>query len=254
MDLDTRAWRAADGVRASAQGVDPMAQITELRREKQARRRSQAVAAVVGTVLVVAGAGWLVGSQVAGRADSPPPASTVATPLPGGGLKLGPSVGSHMNPPIEAHAPKQWVVDRDSAPYVRLTRGSMTIEIQGPIISLIEPTKWGANYPPIGPAGYAHWLRSNGARVVVLDDRTVMVDGEEVPQLTLMVRESPWYLGYAGTRDAPTLNEGDVVTITVIEVRGETILVASFGAESDGERAELRAATELVLSTMRLPE
>lgn len=236
-----------------------MAQMTELRREDKTRRRNSSALAAVGVTVLITGAGWFAMTQMGDDPDSAPPASTVTTPSPDGDLDVGLSVGSHMNPPIDAHAPKSWVVDADLEPVVRLTRGSMTIEIQGPMVGLIRPTnRGGANYPPIGPAGYAHWLRSNGAGVEVLEDQMVTVDGEQVPQLRVIVLESPWFLGEVpgmGDTDAlwQTFNEADEVTITVIEVHGKPIVVASFGAETDADRAELQAATEFVLSTMKLP-
>lgn len=260
MDLDTRARRAADGVRTSVQGVDPMAQITELRHEEHTRRRSKTVAAVVGTVVVVASAGWLVGWQSSGDPGSAPPASTPTTSPPNGEFQAGQPIGSHMNPPMEAKAPKSWAVDEDVAPWVRVTRGSLTVEIQGPMNGLITTVNGDCcYYPGFKNDGYANWLRTWGAGVDVLEDGMVAVEGEQVAQLTLRVRESPWFLGEVrgmAEVEGPwtELHKGDVVTITVLEVDGETMLVASHGAETGVEARELRSAHEFVLSTLELPD
>ena len=158
---------------------------------------------------------------------------------------------------MQAKAPDSWEVSVDAGPRVRMTRGSMAIEIQGPIIGRITIDGRYFNYPPVPAEGYAYWLRDWSP--AVLEDRTITVDGKQVPQITREIQEDRWMLGeVAGMAGSdfgpwPILHEGDVVTVTVIEVKGKTMLVASYGAENDTERAHLQAATELVLSTLKLP-
>lgn len=69
MSIDTRARRAADGVRASAQGVNPMAQLGLLKREAKARRRAGVVFAVAVIAALVAAGGLLYGAKVLDSAD-----------------------------------------------------------------------------------------------------------------------------------------------------------------------------------------
>lgn len=77
MSVDTRARRAADGVRASARGVNPMTQLAQLKREDKTRRRAAAVVAVavVGATAVLGG--WLVaGSRLASNDPAQPASQT----------------------------------------------------------------------------------------------------------------------------------------------------------------------------------
>ena len=55
MSIDTRVRRAADGVHASARGVNPMTQLLELKEESRSRRREGLVVAAVAVVVVVVG-------------------------------------------------------------------------------------------------------------------------------------------------------------------------------------------------------
>jgi len=56
MSIDTRAQRAADGVHASARGVDPMSQIVDLKREVKTRQRTGLVVTAAVVLAVVLGA------------------------------------------------------------------------------------------------------------------------------------------------------------------------------------------------------
>ena len=58
MSIDTRAQRAADGVHASARGVDPMTQFVDLNREVRTRRRTALTVTAAAVVIVAL---WLVG-------------------------------------------------------------------------------------------------------------------------------------------------------------------------------------------------
>ena len=55
MSIDTRAQRAADGVHASARGVDPMTQITDLKREVKNRQRTGMVVTAAAVLVLVLG-------------------------------------------------------------------------------------------------------------------------------------------------------------------------------------------------------
>lgn len=71
MSIDTRAQRAADGVHASARGVDPMTQITDLKREVKNRQRTAVVVTAAAVLVLVLGVlafstRWL-GSDELGR-------------------------------------------------------------------------------------------------------------------------------------------------------------------------------------------
>ena len=70
MSIDTRARRAADAVHASARGVDPMTQITDLKREVRTRQRAGMVVTAAVVLVVVLGAlafstRWLGSDEVA---------------------------------------------------------------------------------------------------------------------------------------------------------------------------------------------
>lgn len=58
MSIDTRARRAADGVRASARGVNPMTKLAQLKRDDKTRRRAGAVVAVAVVATAVVLGGW----------------------------------------------------------------------------------------------------------------------------------------------------------------------------------------------------
>lgn len=73
MSIDTRAQRAADGVHASARGVDPMTQIVELKREVKTRQRT-GVAVAAAVVLVVVAGTFFATTRLLGSDDSSLPA------------------------------------------------------------------------------------------------------------------------------------------------------------------------------------
>ncbi|HEX5017769.1 MAG TPA: hypothetical protein VFX15_09305 [Actinomycetes bacterium] len=220
--------------------------------------------AAVATTLAVAavGIGWFFVQQ-GGDADSSPavPASTpTAAAIE---LVPGETVGSHLTPSLVATAPKQWAVANDGA-YVNLgSDDGMFIEIDGPLLQVFDPkTSSGTDIPP---DGFANWLRDH-PWLTVLDDREVLIDGERFPQLTVKVVKG-FYKPELGSvvslgRSAdmaesgrwPQIAEGRVLTQTVLEVDGETMVVSAYGAEDDEQRAELDAAQHMVLSTMELPD
>ena len=266
MNLDTRARRAADGVRASTGGVDPMAQMAELKHEDKTRRRTSAVVVVGTTVAVVAvGIGWFV-TQASGGQDSAPAAPmsspSAVEPAPTGDLEPGKTVGTQLSPQLVAKAPDSWAIFKD-AEYVNLGgTGGISVEIDGPLLQVDPKDNTGA---PILPDEYARRLRENPS-LTVLDERTVVVDGHRFPQLTVQVaQDASDVIGdglgvrlgkYADSSESGAWREfvrGAVVTQTPIEVGGQTMVVTASGAVGDTEQAELASALDLVLSTMRLP-
>ncbi|MFL6183050.1 MAG: hypothetical protein ACJ73J_12175 [Actinomycetes bacterium] len=271
MNLDTRARRAADGVRASTGGVDPMVQIRELRREDQTRRRTSRTVAVVAGTVAVAGVGWLALSQLGSDGAEPqpmsPPDVVATTPDPdASSVKLAPgqTVGTGVQPPLVAKAPESWAVWKDGA-FVWLdadgSQSTMThVAISGPILEVFDPEQ--RTGVPIPPGGYAEWLRENPT-LDVIDDRMVLVDGQRWPQLTIGMADdahgAQFRLGRTShnplpREEWPDYNRDEVVTETVIEVRGKTMVVSAVGTPFDSAgQDELEKGLALVLSTMKLP-
>jgi hypothetical protein len=139
----------------------------------------------------------------------------------------------------------------------------MAIEVDGPLLQVDPKQDSGA---PILPDAYASWLRENPS-LIVLDERMVVVDGHRFPQLTMQVAHDASdaiddgygiRLGkYADSSESGAWREfvrGTVVTQTAIEADGKTMVVTAFGAVGDAEQAELQAALDMVLSTMKLPD
>lgn len=261
MTLDQRLERVLHNVADTA--AIPAVDIAAVRGGARAKRiRTVASIAAVGLTVAVVAAGVVASNLYSIGPNTPmSPASTASPPTPDATLQPGQSVGSHMTPPMEAKAPDSWAVITDGA-YVRLTSGSLVMEINGPITDAVSPPVhmggvW--EYPPIGgPDGYVEWLREY-PRLKMLEDRTVTVDGKSVPQLTFQVKFGTWLFGVTdaleGTRfETARVTEGQVATVTVIEVGSKTMLVTSSGAETDADRARLQSATDLVLSTVELPK
>ena len=78
MSIDTRAQRAADGVHASARGVDPMSQLVDLRREVKTRQRT-GVAVAAAVVLVVLAGAFFSATRLLGSDDTSLPAGPSRT-------------------------------------------------------------------------------------------------------------------------------------------------------------------------------
>ena len=265
MNLDTRARRAADGVRASAEGLDPMAQLNELKHEDKTRRRATMATAIGSAVVVAAvGVGWF--AIQSDTSDSAPaiPASTPTPTTSVIALEPGPMIGAGMTPPLVARAPHSWAVWKDGAFVWVDADGSEStqthIAMSGPILEVFDPElRTGV---PIPAEGYAEWLRQNPT-LEVLDDRMVVVDGQSFPQLTVtMAADAPgaqFRLGRTANdplprEEWPDYNDEEVVTEAVIVVKGETMVVSAVGSpfDSAGED-ELDEGLALVLATMKLP-
>jgi hypothetical protein len=281
MNLDTRARRAADGLRASTGGVDPMAQITELKHEDQARRKSSRTVGVLGALVVVAGVGWLGVSQLGGGGEgSPEPMSSPSAVVtaPAEETEAGPVVGVGLTPPLTANAPAGWVIESDGG-YVRLDAdgeaGGPSLLIGGPVREVWDPE--GNTIIDVPAAGYVSWLLGHPSLTLV-DSRSVILsdggtvfppagnDGVRARQLTFRFdRDAPGadgdsglplgrYAGYGTRYPWDQVWPGETFTETIIDVGGETMLVKASGARTAAERAEQDAALDLVLSTMIVPD
>lgn len=170
MSLDTRARRAADGVRASVTGVNPMTTLEDLKQTDQTRRRGGAVAAVVALALVVAGGTWYaVGMRNPAHNGGANPVSSMS-PSP---TDVRPIVGTHLVPGIVARVPALWTVVNDSET-LWLNHGSgASFEVSGPIVKAIDPV----SQKVVGaPSDYHAWLVTHPWVQVVSDD-IVTVDG-----------------------------------------------------------------------------
>ena len=244
-----------------------MAQITELKHEDRTRRRNTSALAVVGVAVLVAGAGWLTASQLR-ASDDPAPTDPLSTPSASTSfvrLEPGPTVGTRLEVPLVAKAPESWTVWKDGA-FVWLdvdgSESTMThVAISGPVVQVFDPEQ--RTGVPIPPDGYADWLRANPT-LDVIDERMVVVDGQRFPQLTIGMtddaRGAQFRLGRTShdpipSEEWPDYNRDEVVTETVIEVRGKTMVVSAVGTpfDSAGED-QLDEGLALVLSTMKLPD
>ena len=245
-----------------------MTQITELKHEDKTRRQMNMLA-VVGALVVVGalGVGWFA-SQAGGGSDSSPavPASTPSAA--GVTLQPGETIGTRLEIELEAKAPETWWVLKDGA-YVYLDSdgvdGGMGLEIAGPVLGVFDPVREIEADVPI--RGYAEWLRTHPS-LTVLDDGAVTIDGYVYPQLVVQVAaDAPEVPGYgpgvlllrAGDMSDPKgwqfFGRGTIVTATVIaDHYYDTMVVTTFGAESDEAEAELDAGLALVLSTMNVPK
>lgn len=244
-----------------------MAQITELKHEDRTRRRNTSALAVVGVAVLIAGAGWLTASQLR-ASDDPAPTDPLSTPSASTSfvrLEPGPTVGTRLEVPLVARAPESWTVWKDGA-FVWLdadgTESTMThIEISGLVVQVFDSEQ--QTGVPLPSAGYADWLRENPT-LDVIDEQTVVVDGERFPQLTVtMADDAPGKQFRLGRTDVnplpreewPDYLRNEVVTETVIEVRGKTMVVSAVSDpfDSAGED-QLDEGLALVLSTMKLPD
>ena len=280
MNLDTRARRAADGVRASTQGVDPMGQVTELKHEDRARRRNGAALGALIALLVVTGAVWFATSDMSGRNNTLP-----ATPGPSPSLngaqtaftyQPGAEVGTKLNPPLVTRAPKGWDILADESS-VWLGNGvglGPHIEVRGPLLGVYDQetgeavTVPGSRCSPgfSGPycSGYAAWLREHPS-FDVLATRVVTIDGQQFPQLTLRLYDNAApAAGYDGVllgsfddigtgQSWDQVNAGETFTETVLVLGNKTMVVKATGAQTPEQQAELDAALAGVLDSMSLP-
>ncbi len=82
MSVNSRGRRASDGVRAATEGVDVMAQLSELQRQDKVRRRDSILVAVGVVLLIVVGAGWGVNALVRNASEVVPATPPVTSPTP----------------------------------------------------------------------------------------------------------------------------------------------------------------------------
>ena len=192
-------------------------------------------------------------------------------------------VGSQLQADITASVPEGWSVGADSG-YVQLVNDSapgLAIRIGGPIVSVWDseagkgvdlPPNVCSNYPERCPS-YADWLRTHRA-LSLLDDGMVPIDGLEIPQLQLRVNDNAPVVnrpnnglyetdglrlaGYVGAGsgwpDWPVYSRGQIFTVTIIELKGQTYVVEALGADDDvWQLAQLDVALDVVLDTMEVP-
>jgi len=287
MSLDTRFRRAGEGVRTSARGVDSLTQLSELKQEHTSRRRTSVVAGTLGAAAVLGVGAWF-GASIVGLGTDPAPAGPIDTPTDGvfesDDPQPGAEVGSGLPVNLTATVPEGWEVAADST-YVELVNDGMphlAIRIGGPIESVWDfegdkavdlPPSVCDNYPERCPS-YADWLRTHKA-LTLLDDGMVHVDGLEIPQLQLRVNDNAPVverrsngsnrtegLRLAGYVDAgpgwpawPLYERGQIFTVTIIELNGQTYVVEALGAEDDvWQMAQLDVALDLVVDTMEVPK
>ena len=118
MSFDTRARREADLALSTVRGVNPMAQLTELKREATTRRRAAVVAAVTVAVVVVV-TGWLAATQFGDSDDrtvvpAQTPSAAARTPSTGDldpGRYSVPVLGSDIRAEVTVAGPG-WTFDR----------------------------------------------------------------------------------------------------------------------------------------------
>ncbi len=280
MNLDTRARRAADGVRASTQGVDPMGQVTELKHADKARRRNGTALGGLIALLVIAGVAWFATSSLGGGNDAlpagqdpSPSTNEVATPFT---YQPGTEVGTKLNPPLVTNAPKGWDIPADES-YVWLGNGiglGPHIEISGPMLGVYDQETGKSVKVPdsrctpgvSGPycSGYAAWLREHPSFTVIAT-QVVTIDGEQFPQLTLRANDDAApAAGYDGVllgsfkgsgtdQSWDQVNAGETFTETVLVFGNKTMVVKASGAQTPGQQTELDAALAGVLNSMTLP-
>ena len=119
MSFDTRARHEADQARSTVRGVDPMAQLTELKREDTTRRRTAAVVAAVTVAVVVGATGWLAATQLGDSDDrtvvpAETPSAAVQPPSTGDvepGRYSVPVIGSDLRAEVTVEG-SGWSFDR----------------------------------------------------------------------------------------------------------------------------------------------
>ncbi len=82
MSVDSRGQRASQGVRAATEGVNVMAQLTELQHQDKVRRRDGVLVAVGVVLLIVVGAAWGVNALVRNSSEVVPATPPVTSPTP----------------------------------------------------------------------------------------------------------------------------------------------------------------------------
>ena len=80
MSVDSRGQRASQGVRAATEGVNVMAQLTDLQRQDRVRRRDGVLVAVGVVLLIVVGAAWGVNALVRNSSEVVPATPPVTSP------------------------------------------------------------------------------------------------------------------------------------------------------------------------------
>jgi len=259
MNLDTRASRAADGVRASTIGLDPMTALSDLKQESTNRRRARA-AGLAGTLAVVlALCAWFAVVQRPGGAHP-------VTPRP-----AGTPIGARLLPAVSATVPSGWTAKADTD-YLWLEDPAtgVTFEVSKPIISAIDPS---SGKPVAAPHDYRAWLRSH-PWVVVDADRVVSVDGIQTHEMTYHLRPYTgdfWHPhAYDLVSDLGTtlaafsgLDPGTPITDVIIPLRHEVsgdpfasgyrLLRRNGGVNGTAAQSAFDAGVAQFLASLRLP-
>jgi hypothetical protein len=258
MSLETRTRHATDGARASIGGVDSRAALDVMLRRASARRRASRIVPLCAVVLLVAGGAWLVTADLTGAKGAPPPT------MQPNGVQPTPShvptapVGAGLQAGLMAEVPAGWEVYADGRS-VELGSASTV----GPILSIgelaqvFDPRR---HRPVAPPADYVDWLRHH-PWLEVLEDTTVEVDGNQVPELTLRVRDDarttgdhPAFLHFgrlAGESNFDTLNPTRVFRVVELPVGDRTVVVTAYVGLSALDKDQTFAALDELLGTIR---
>lgn len=259
MTLDTRARQAGDAVHASAGHVNPIAQLVELKREADVRRRMRSAVATTTAVVLVVLSIWLISSQPWNRSTSIAPATPrpSASATPAGSV----TVGSALQPGLTATVPPGWTVVCDCA-YVELTTFGAPVITMVRLTQVFDPATGRAT---TAPADYPGWLRTH-PWLSVLTQRTVRVDGMQAPQLTVSVRPDARsgdpaepLLRFARVAGPDVLQPyalhapGDIFTDTVLTLHGQRVLVTAFGGTTTTpqDEREVQQALATFLASVR---
>jgi hypothetical protein len=266
MNLDIRAQRAADGVRTSTIGLNPMTALSDLKQENTNRRRARA-AGLAGTLAVVVALGaWLVTGPRNGAAPTPGPLtssstspSQVATETRGDG---GTAVGLELRPTLPSVVPQGWTISCDCG-FVWLARpDGPVIEVSSALVAASDPVT-GKDLAP--PRDLAAWLHAH-PWLTVTSDTTVLVDGKPARKITFTATSnlptSPTSDGLHRLMKASGIPQGQPWFVAEAGKSGTWVilpaghgyqLVTAFGAEDAAQKAELAKGLSDYLASIRLP-
>jgi len=263
MNLDTRASRAADGVRASSIGLDPMTALSDLKQENTNRRRARA-AGLAATLVVVVGLGaWLVAGPRGGAEPAPGPLTSVSSgPSQATHDDGGTAVGQELRPVLPAAVPSGWSISCDCG-FVWLAHpDGPVIETSSALVAASDPvTGKDLALPRDLPA----WLHAH-TWLTVTSDTTVLVGGLPARKITFTAKSTlppaptsdglhrlvkasgipqgqPWFIA----------EEGKTGTWVIIPRGHGYQLVTAFGADTAATRAELAKGLSDYLASVRLP-
>jgi hypothetical protein len=267
MSTEIRAQRAADGLRASSQGVDTVAQLTQLKTTHRNRNMGTAIAAAVLFVAVIAGGFFFAGRESANPAPPAGPSPT-AVAGPGAGLDVpvsataipaGYRIGRDNTAAVDIVGPPRVVpADEVTYPGESIGQAVISIGVPGEVVDT-EPTQNGFYGLMDAPADLTSWIRTNKF-VVVKSERAVTVDGRPGTQfvLTQSAVARTAFPGSSGSVSLATggnnfrvaLHQGYAV-VTVIPVDSIPLVVVAntYGTPTD----QLQADLNTVLDGLKIP-